>query len=162
MTESEFSLSGHHRDLEAHFERLVTRCQGGDPLEMRCEWSLFERELNEHMELEEQQLIPRFRRDCPAQAAQICREHAEIRGALAQLGIGLDLNSLRADAVIDFVALLRGHARREEELFYRWVQRQSPTGPWQLLGQRLGVLSRNISAAFDTGSRSEKPLERGN
>lgn len=148
MNASDFSLTEHHRDLEVHFQRLASRFPGGDLIELRCEWSLFERELNEHMELEEKQLIPRFRREYPAEAAAICHEHVEIRAALAEMGISLDLHALRASAVSDFIERLRRHAQREEELFYDWAQRHTPKEQWLPLGQQLGLLSRSISAAF--------------
>jgi hypothetical protein len=148
MNETDFSLSEHHRDLEAHFEQLVTRCQGGDPIEIRCEWSLFERELREHMDLEEKALIPPFRREHPAEAAMLLREHAEIRLTLAEMGISLDLHALRADAVADFIARLRIHAGREEELFYPWMAAHLAGDRWMPRVQRLGTLTRNIGAAF--------------
>ena len=149
MSDADFSLHEHHQDLEAHFQRLMARCQDGDPIELRCEWSLFERELTEHMELEEKELIPRFRRGRPAEGAQICREHDEIRVGLAELGIALDLHALRAEAVQEFLDLLRAHARREEALFYPWVTEHAHESPrWLSLGRRLGDLSRGIGAAF--------------
>ena len=149
MTESDFSLPEHHHDLEEHYQRLMARCQGGEPLELRCEWALFERELNDHLELEEKELIPRFRRDRPTEAAQICREHEQIRAGLAELGIALDLHALRVTAVQEFLDLLRAHARLEEALFYPWVNEHAAQNPrWLSLGQRLGELSRGIGAAF--------------
>jgi hemerythrin-like domain-containing protein len=149
MTDSDFSLPEHHHDLEEHYRRLMARCQDGDPVELRCEWALFERELNEHLELEEKELIPRFRRDWPAEAAQICHEHEQIRGSLAELGIALDLHALRVPAVQAFVDLLRAHAGREEALFYPWVDEHSEQNPrWLPRGERLGQLSRGIGAAF--------------
>jgi hemerythrin superfamily protein len=155
----DFSLPEHHHDLEAHFQRLMARCQDGDPIELRCEWSLFQRELTEHLDLEEKELIPRFRRDRPAEAAQICREHDQIRLRLAELGIALDLHALRADTVADFLDLLRAHARREEALFYPWVAEHPPDNRrWLSLGQRLGELTRGIGAAF-AGSSASAPRE---
>jgi hemerythrin-like domain-containing protein len=161
MSDTEFSLPEHHVELEAHFQRLMARCQDGDPIELRCEWSLFERELTEHLDLEEKELIPRFRRDCPAEAAQICREHEEIRMGLAELGIALDLHALRAEAVKEFLDLLRAHVQREEALFYRWVaQHGRDNQRWLSLGQRLGELTRGISAAFSSAATRDVPRER--
>lgn len=159
MNDTEFSLPEHHHDLEAHFQRLMARCQGGDPIELRCEWTLFERELTEHLALEEKELIPRFRRDRPAEAAEICREHEQVRGALADLGIALDLHALRAGAVQEFIDLLRAHARREEALFYPWVLEHEGDNPrWISLGRRLGDLSRGIGAAFaGAAGKSDAP-----
>jgi hypothetical protein len=158
--DTDFSLPQHHHDLEAHFQRLMARCQDGDPIELRCEWSLFERELADHLELEERELIPRFRRDRPADAAQICHEHDQIRLGLTELGLALDLHALRAEAVQNFLDLLRAHARREEALFYPWVTEHAHDNQrWLSLGRRLGDLSRGIGAAFATsavsGSRRE-------
>jgi hemerythrin-like domain-containing protein len=164
MNEADFSMSEHHRDLEAHFERLVSQCQSGDLVERRCEWALFERELGQHMELEETELLPRFKCVHPAESAQILAEHAAIRASLAELGIGLDLRRLRADAINSFVGRVAAHARREDQLLYPWVQEHLALARWQPLGQQLGLLTRNIGVVFGVVPRGPgtSPMVRQN
>jgi hemerythrin superfamily protein len=117
MTAGEF-LSEHHRHLEGLFLALVARAQQGDCAALQKEWSLFERELLRHLELEETEILPRFGQRHPREARKILAEHAQIRGDLEEMGVCLDLHLLRAQAVEDFVRRLSEHARREETLFY--------------------------------------------
>jgi hypothetical protein len=36
----------------------------------------------------------------------------------------VDLHAIRAEVVADFIALLRAHAHREDDLLYRWAERE--------------------------------------
>lgn len=66
-------------------------------------------------------MLPAFGRMHPS-AADIRNEHAQIRDALIELGVDVDLHAARADMVARFVALLRRHAAREEALTSRWSE----------------------------------------
>jgi hypothetical protein len=72
-------------------------------------------------------MIPRFERSYPQEAEQIRLEHKQIRDSLLQLGIDLDLHSLRADTSAVFIEFLRAHARREEGLVCKWAQARLAT-----------------------------------
>jgi hypothetical protein len=132
-------LSEDHHRLDRLFDALVTRAQGGDPIDLRAEWEVFERGLLRHLELEEHEILPGFARDDPAGAKAILDEHGAIRDALVEMGISLDLHLLRADAVQAFCDRLRAHAAREEAALYRWATRQIPRSRWAALGRRLAA-----------------------
>ena len=130
-------LSQHHRDLDIRFERLVAQAREEDPMTLRAEWSAFERELLRHLELEEAEILPAFARHHAAEARAILAEHAEIRSALLEMGLSLDLHVLRADAVEAFVQQLEAHARREEASFYAWAERHLPASDWHSIKRGL-------------------------
>jgi hypothetical protein len=50
---------------------------------------------------------------------------------LLDLGVSLDLHTLREEAVNAFVGQLREHAQREEALLYPWARRNAAAGRGQ-------------------------------
>jgi hypothetical protein len=40
---------------------------------------------------------------------------------LSELGIAVELHVARESTIVDLVALLKAHARREDRLMYRWA-----------------------------------------
>lgn len=48
-------------------------------------------------------------------------EHAQIRSALSEMGVAIELHALREEAVTALLGLLRAHGRREDETLYRWT-----------------------------------------
>lgn len=113
-------LIADHVALEDTFRRTVGKFYGEDPDATRAQWSVMSAQLEAHLRAEEHFMLPRFERSYPEEALQIRREHGQIRASLLQLGIDLDLHSLRAETVSAFIEDLRAHARREESLFYVW------------------------------------------
>lgn len=89
-------------------------------------WAELDRGLTAHLDFEERHVLPAFRAVDPSEVEGLLREHDLIRHRLTELGIGVDLHSVRAEIVADFVALLRAHAHREDELLYRWAERELP------------------------------------
>jgi hemerythrin-like domain-containing protein len=111
-----------HAELDALFEHLLDALRADATEDTAKLWSAFDRELNAHLALEEESILPAFGRAHPIDAAEIRDEHAQIRAALLELGVGVDLHCARADMVSRFIALLRRHAAREDELMYRWSE----------------------------------------
>lgn len=124
LSSLESMLAGDHHRLDRAFERIVTRTYGGDFQQIEAEWSRFQNALLEHLDAEERHLLPALAKDRPAEAQALYDDHARIRGQLLQLGVDLDLHCLPAGRVEAFVAVLRAHAHREENVFYPWVDRQ--------------------------------------
>jgi hemerythrin superfamily protein len=124
LSSLESMLAGDHDRLDHLFQGILTRIQGGDFQLLEREWLTFQRALLEHLDAEEKYLIPALAQDRPAEARVLLDDHGQIRALLTELGIDLDLHCLRGDCVEAFVAALRGHATREENIFYPWVDRQ--------------------------------------
>ena len=135
-------LTADHAALDVTYRRMVGKFLGGDPDAIRAEWTLMEKQLEAHLRAEEQFILPRFESSYPDEAEQIRLEHKQIRDSLLQLGIDLDLHSLRADAGAAFIQTLRAHAQREERLLYKWAQEELPPGERHLVIE-------NVRAVFD-------------
>ena len=153
MPETSNVLAEHHRELDAGIERLLARVRDGDPTELRPEWSAFERALSRHLEQEETEILPGFARDDAAGARAILAEHADIRSALLDIGVNLDLHLLRAEQVESFVALLRAHAKREETALYAWAQRHVGPRGWEAIKRSLRKAARSTRAAARLSGR---------
>jgi len=139
-------LAEHHRALDEQLDRLVARAQLGDAADLRAAWTAFERELLRHLEQEEAEILPGFARYDAAEALAILAEHADIRRALLEMGVNLDLHCLRAEAVQDFAQRLKAHARREDGAFYAWARSHVARSTWQ-------SIKRSLKAAARAGRR---------
>jgi hemerythrin-like domain-containing protein len=135
-------LAHHHDYLERRLAVMVATAQAGDPVPLRKEWSRLEKELLRHLEFEETEILPEFARDNPAEADAIQAEHAEIRQALLDLGVKLDLHILRGEAVQAFAGRLAEHARHEEQVFYPWAERHVSRSRWEELAGALKQAGR--------------------
>jgi hemerythrin-like domain-containing protein len=114
-------LADHDR-LEALLERLLAAFEANDREDRARLWSEFESGLLAHMETEEAHLIPALQRVSPMNARIIVQEHRHIRARLTELGVALDLHTLRLDTARAFVDELRAHARSEDRLLYQWAE----------------------------------------
>ena len=117
-------LGRDHERLEALFIQLLDGFREGDPDELRELWTRFDAGLLAHLAAEERYLMPLFERAQPGEAATLLAEHAVFRRTLDELGMGVDLHAVNLDIAQAFVALLRAHAHRENQLLYRWAERE--------------------------------------
>lgn len=67
-------------------------------------------------------MLPELARTCPEQAQRIRNEHEQIRAAIVQLGVDLDLHALCPTSATVFIEALRKHASFEEQTVYPWAQ----------------------------------------
>jgi hemerythrin superfamily protein len=116
-------LHDEHALLDKVFSNLVANASCDDRAGLRAAWETFERDLTAHMDIEERQLLPGFKRYSPNEARGLLEEHGRIRAALTEMGVDLDLHCLRADRVNALIQLIRAHAQREEALLYPWGAR---------------------------------------
>jgi hemerythrin-like domain-containing protein len=114
------ALHREHVKLDALFDQLLAALDADATDDAANLWSEFDTELRAHLAFEEGTILPAFSRAHPSEAAQIRREHTQIRDALLELGIDVDLHAARADMVGRFIELLRRHVAREDSLMYRW------------------------------------------
>jgi hemerythrin-like domain-containing protein len=126
-----------HSLLEERFADVARAFRANAREEVVPLWTSFERSLLEHMELEEELILPQLAKDDPEAAAQVEAEHKQICAQLTEMGVGVDLHRTRADAVESFIETLRAHARREDELTYRWAEKHLDEAPRRELLSRL-------------------------
>jgi hypothetical protein len=110
-----------HGRMEQAFQVLLEAVTGEDPLVLRARWGAFEQELLRHLEQEECELR-RFSLEHPDEAKVIREQHEQMRTAMIELGVMVDLHLVRADLVNEFLDRLRRHAAEEERLFYPWIR----------------------------------------
>ena len=135
-----------HASIERRISRLVTAARMDDWDRLHAAWSEVERDLNAHLTVEEELMLPRFERHDAAHAAEIRAQHTRIRAQLQALGVDLDLHALRADAVEAFVAELKEHAACEERALYSWAQGSLGEPEKTSLLSRLKARLRNAEA----------------
>ena len=113
-------LAQDHARLDRLFQDLLYAFEADARTEVARLWNQFDSDLRAHMQLEEEHLLPKFLDFNAPEAHALMREHQSIRDQLLQLGIGVDLHLVRLEKVAEFVRDLRAHAKREDDLMYRW------------------------------------------
>jgi hemerythrin superfamily protein len=109
-----------HRRLETLVEEVLAAFEANDRQEVARLWTEFELGLLAHLEAEEVHLIPGLLRVCERDARVIVQEHRHIRTRLTELGVTVDLHTIRLDSARDFIDELRAHSKNEDRLLYRW------------------------------------------
>jgi hypothetical protein len=128
------SFRADHEILSTLASDILARIVEGDPKRMPESISVLQAAVAAHLDDEERELLPRYARIAPADAAQILEEHAGIRKVLADLDLETDLHLVRADAMAAFLAALQAHAAREDAGMYRWASESAvplPESPEQ-------------------------------
>lgn len=135
------ALKADHVALESTFEHVLTTMQGGDPESVRAAWLGMESDLLAHLKVEEELILPGFEKAFPKEAGFIREDHVAIRAALEQLGVDLDLHTLRKETADLFIEKLRKHAEREDHAFYRWAEEHLSEATRQsVFGRLRGIL----------------------
>jgi len=110
-----------HRALEKLLARLESSLEGASGPELCEQWTRLELNLRDHLDTEERCLFPLVAVDHPKDIAELRAEHQHIRCALSELGVAVDLHTLRKASVDEFIAYLQRHAQREEHTLYQWL-----------------------------------------
>ena len=140
-------MEDHHR-LDRLFEELLQAFQAGDREGAAALWSAFDRGLEAHMELEEEQIFSALSAEEPAEVEALLAEHVAIRTALIEMGVGVDLHCTKADAVERLVRTLKAHAKREDALLYRWARANlSETVQQSIRAQLVGTIRKLMATA---------------
>jgi len=114
-------LTRSHAYLRELLGRLLAAMEANAQDDVRALWNELDHGLLSHMEAEERFVLPVFAHVDPEEARALLREHGQIREQLLQLGVAVDLHSVRYHSSRDFATLLERHAGREETLMYRWA-----------------------------------------
>lgn len=118
------ALTSDHAKLEGRFDAILEEMQSGNAPGQTAEWTQFEEAVLSHFDAEEKYLLPIFEAHDPDSATVIRNEHEEIRKAIRELGLGVDLRTVREQTVRELVQKLRAHAAHEEKL-YRFADREA-------------------------------------
>ncbi|HEX3480912.1 MAG TPA: hemerythrin domain-containing protein [Kofleriaceae bacterium] len=116
-------LDQHHREIEEACLALLGACYASDPGDLARRWSEIEYQLYDHMMAEEHFLFPAFQRDQPGSAQDLRNQHARLREQALEIGVAVQLHTVRMEQLQAFVAALREHGELEEASLYRWADR---------------------------------------
>lgn len=112
-------LTRDHQELDALLRCLAEDARAPMPGALQATWAKFEAKLIRHMEAEERFLLPLLEASDPAEVVRIRMDHARIRDSLTELGIAVELHTIRESHVSELIALLQEHARHENAALYR-------------------------------------------
>lgn len=121
------SLREQHVVCERLFQDLVNRAESNDWHACDEIWDEFSSVLEEHMTYEESRLFPKLAAgDEERLISQRLREdHAAFRHALAEMGVAIEIHSVRLTGVEDLVGRLRAHAALEDRCLYPFADEGS-------------------------------------
>lgn len=129
-------LDDHVRLLRL-FEDVLERFRADDREQTRVAWAMFERALVAHLEAEEHELLPAFRKVDPDEAEALYADHARFRTKIEELAVAVELHSIRADAAGMFVQTLKDHSHREDRGMYAWAEATLDESSYRHLHDRL-------------------------
>jgi hemerythrin superfamily protein len=118
-------LDQHHREIEEACLALLGASFAGDPCELARCWGEIEHQLSDHMTAEEHFLFPAYQHAEPENAQDLRDQHALLREQALEIGIAVQLHTVRMEQIQAFIAALRAHAQREEASLYRWADRHT-------------------------------------
>jgi len=123
-TEVKGRLLNDHSALEKLLGQLTSVLEDTDNAADLCElWTRLEHNLRDHLDTEERCLFALVATAHRAEVEALRAEHQHIRCALSELGIAVDLHTLRKASVDELIGYLRQHALREEHSLYEWIDR---------------------------------------
>lgn len=135
-----------HEHMNALFTDVVDAFDSGSEQAASELFTALETQLEAHMRMEEEHVLPGLARVDPVEARELREEHDAIRARLSELAVRVDLHAARLEAVSDLVRTLHAHARREDGLAYRWAEQYlEPSLTTQLreaVARRLAALRR--------------------
>jgi hemerythrin superfamily protein len=118
-------LDQHHREIDEACLALLSAGFACDPCDLARRWGEIDHQLNDHMTAEEHFLFPAYQRAEPESAQDLRDQHARLREQALEIGIAVELHTVRMEQIQAFVAALRAHAQREEVSLYRWADRHA-------------------------------------
>jgi iron-sulfur cluster repair protein YtfE (RIC family) len=156
-------LTQDHQDLDALLRCLAQDTKAPVPGALQATWATFEMKLIRHMQAEEQFLLPLLEASDPQEVLRIRLEHARIRDSLTELGLAVELHTVREANIKELIELLEGHAKHENSALYRLAGDKASAavhhGISQLLKHGVAVAAAVISndVEKDSAHRRARP-----
>ena len=150
-------LTEHHQETENACLGLLGCTYADDRRVLIEQFRVFDRELREHLAVEEAMLLPRYAQEAPEDASHLFEDHALIRQLLDRLGVDVELHTVRAAMIDELVAVLRAHAAREEVGMYPWEQVHLDAPGRSAIRTRISQSLRRLSHPSARRSRSTSP-----
>ncbi len=114
-----------HLAFRDRFVDICGRARSGDWRDLDDVWGGFAASLRDHLAFEERELFGAYaERDADSRILvdRLRAEHDEIRRTLDELGIQIQLKSIRATTIDAFVEVMQRHAAIENAHLYPWAE----------------------------------------
>ena len=111
-------LQEDHDRIDALLSSLIASVRADDRDAIASAWSLVEEALLRHFDAEEMFIFPVLARAHGGEIRELRREHDEMRHALGEIDLAIELHTVRCEPIEDLCARLREHAKREDALAY--------------------------------------------
>lgn len=158
MNQVSSKLLKDHEELDELLRRLAQDADAPSPLELQATWNTLEGRLIRHMEVEERFLLPLVEASDPVEVERTRQEHARIRDLIVELGVAVDLHTVREHDILQLIQLLREHAAREESALYRLAGDKASVAVQHSISESLKTALH--SAFGSAGSRGRTDARR--
>ena len=141
------ALQHHHHRLDDMLDRIEIEVEAGNWSEARRGFSLFRRELDEHMRLEEEILLPAVGLSWQVNygsPALVRADHARIRELLDVVEVALEDECPIGEATDALEAMLADHNAKEEHLLYPMFERLAVPEAYAAAAFELRPLIRDL------------------
>lgn len=132
-------LAQHHREIEEACLAIMSAGFADQPRDLVACWRDVEHQLFDHMMAEEEFLFPAYQRAEPENAQDLRDQHAWLREHAFEIGVAIELHTIRIEQLRQFVNELRAHARNEEASLYSWAERHVPGDQARRIGDWLAA-----------------------
>jgi hemerythrin-like domain-containing protein len=119
MNQARAKLAKDHEELDALLRCLAEDADAPSASDLEATWAAFEGRLIGHLDAEERFLLPLIEASNPEEVNRIRADHARIRASVAQLGLAIELHTIRKPRIIELIDFLRAHAKHEDEALYQ-------------------------------------------
>ena len=143
QTDVHQQLTARHLLLDDHvrllrlFDDVLERFRADDREQTRAAWTMFESSLVAHLEAEEHELLPAFRKVDPDEARALYSDHAWFRKRIEEMAVAVELHIIRADVAGTFIETLTAHSHREDRGMYAWAETALDERSYRHLHDRL-------------------------
>jgi len=146
MRDLKQQLFGEHEQIEYSLQYLAgaVRSGAGCALLREC-WVRFELSLLDHLAAEERYLFGVVAEAHRAGIEALRAEHLQIRQALAELGLSVDLGTMNLQEIEALRTLLAAHSAHESYSLYQWLE-ETPSAAQRVVS---AVLETQASACAD-------------
>ena len=146
MRDLKQQLFGEHEQIEYSLQYLAGAVRSGARRALLREcWVRFELSLLDHLAAEERYLFGVVAETHRAGIEALRAEHLQIRQALAELGLSVDLGTMNIQEIEALRTLLAAHSAHESYSLYQWLD-ESPSAAQRAVS---AVLETRASACAD-------------
>lgn len=135
----------HHRNLRHVGEDLMARAYEDDCFSLVAAYRAFEKQILDHMQAEEDLVLPAYGAACPDEAAAIRATHETLRRQMERTALDVELHAVRLQAIRTLLEALDEHAQLEDRTMYPWAQVHLHAAARGAIGARIVASMRQLA-----------------